>query len=94
MEERRLGNCWYNLKKKFKKYEGKALEEVEDEEDRKILEIIRRLDEEYNLRNSRIKVLQQAKQECNDAKEKNYEVRLLEEQVEEELKKRGKLHEE
>lgn len=39
-------------------------------------------------------VLEQAKQERDNAKEKNNEVRQLEEQVEEELKKRGKLHEE
>ena len=31
----------------MKKYEGKELEEIENEEDRKIVEIIRRLDEEY-----------------------------------------------
>ena len=52
-EERMLGNSLKNLRVKLKKYEGKELEEVEKEEDRKILEIIRRLDAEYNPRKSR-----------------------------------------
>ena len=34
----------------IKKYEGKELSSIEDEEDRKIVEIIRRLDREYGLK--------------------------------------------
>ena len=52
-EEKRLGIALTNLRVKIKQYEGKEIEEVEDEEDRRIIEIIRRLDEEYNPRKSR-----------------------------------------
>ena len=34
----------------LKKYEGQALEEIEDEEDRRIVEIIRNLDKEYGIK--------------------------------------------
>ena len=47
-EEKFLGEALMSLRRKLKKYEGKELEEVEDEEDRRILEIIGRLDAEYN----------------------------------------------
>ena len=48
MEEKRLGQALGNLRQKLKPYEGKKIEEIENEDDRKITEIIRRLDEEYN----------------------------------------------
>ena len=51
-EEKRLGEHLKNLRQKLKQYDGKKLEEVKDEEDRRILEIIRRLDKEYNLSES------------------------------------------
>ena len=46
-EEQKLGRALNTLRTKLKQYEGKKLEEVENEEDRRILEIIRRLDEGY-----------------------------------------------
>ena len=42
-----LGSKLFNLRKKIKKYEGKPIEEIENEVDRRIVEIIRRIDEEY-----------------------------------------------
>ena len=51
-EEKRLGVALENLRRKIKQYEGKEIEEVENEEDRRIIEIIRRLDEEFGLGNS------------------------------------------
>ena len=47
-KEKRLGHALGNLRQKLKQYEGKELEEVENEEDRRILEVVRRLDAEYN----------------------------------------------
>ena len=48
--EKKLGRNLSNLRSKIKKYEGKPLEEIENVEDRKIVEIIRYLDEQYNPR--------------------------------------------
>ena len=59
-----------------------------------ILEIIRRLDEEYNPRKSKNQILQQAKDNRDEAKEKNDKAKELEEQISEELKERGDIHEE
>ena len=46
--EKKLGSNLSNLKTKIKPYEGMPLEEIENEEDRRIVEIIRYLDEQYN----------------------------------------------
>ncbi len=46
-EEKELGAALNAIRIKMKQYKGKKLEEVENEEDRKVLEIIRRLGEEY-----------------------------------------------
>ena len=78
----------------MKQYEGQKLEEVENEEDRRILEIIRRLDEEYNPKKFKQKALQQAKQQRDEAKSKNNQAKELEQQVSEQLKKRGQVHDE
>ena len=40
------------LKKKMKKYNGVELKEIENKEDKKIVEIIRKLDDEYGLSSS------------------------------------------
>ena len=48
-EERQMGMILKNLRDYLKRYEEKKIEEVEDEEDRKVLEIIKKLDEEYGL---------------------------------------------
>ena len=61
------------------------------EEDRRIIEIVRRLEEEYNPKKIKLK---QAKQKRDDAREKNNKAKELEEQVSEQLKKRGQSHEE
>lgn len=48
--EKKLGQKLNNLKNnRIKKYDGKKVEEIESEEDRQIVEIVRRLDEEYGL---------------------------------------------
>lgn len=93
-EEKRLGRALGLLKQKMKQYEGQKLEEVENEEDRRILEIIRRLDEEYNPKKFKNKALQQAKQQRDEAKSKNNQAKELEQQVSEQLKKRGQVHDE
>ena len=46
-EEKRLGIALLNLRQKLKQYEGKKNEDIEDENVRKIAEIIEKLDEEY-----------------------------------------------
>ena len=51
--ERKLGEKLHTIRKKIKQYEGKSVEEIENEEDRRIVEIVRRLDEEYNYRKRR-----------------------------------------
>ncbi len=93
-EEKRLGSALSTLRKKLKKYEEKELEEVEDEEERRILEIVRKLDEKYNSRKVKQKNLQTVKQQRDKAKQKNEQAKEFEEQVSEELKKRGQVHEE
>jgi len=89
-EEKKLGVDLAHIRQKLKKYEGKELEEVENEEDRKVLEIVRRLDDEYNWKKNKNKDLQQAQQERDNSKATNDEAREFEIQVAEELKKRGK----
>ena len=48
-DEKNLGTKLNTIRTKIKPYEGMTLEEIENEEDRKIVEIIRHLDEEYGL---------------------------------------------
>ena len=80
--------------KTIKKYEGKELSSIEDEEDRKIVEIIRMLDNEYNSKKAK---LEKAKEERNKAKEKRDKAKeqegqaekILSEQVSEQLLKEG-----
>ena len=45
--EKSLGIKLANLRRTIKKFEGKTIEEIENEVDRKIVEIVRRMDEEY-----------------------------------------------
>ena len=47
--EKSLGDKLSKIRAKIKKYEGKAIEKIENEEDRKIVRIIRELDKEYGL---------------------------------------------
>ena len=47
--EKSLGNKLSKIRAKIKKYEGKSIEKIENEEDRKIVRIIRELDKEYGL---------------------------------------------
>ena len=93
-EEKRLGIALRNIRRKIKQYEGIKLEEVENEEDRKILEIVGRLDEEYNPQSAKNKKLQQSKQQRDEAKLKNNQAKKLEQQISEQLMKRGRNHEE
>ena len=93
-EEKRLASSLSNIRTKLKKYEGKESEEVENIEDREVLEIVRILDEEYNPKKNKIQFLQQAKATRDKAKNKNNEARKLEQQVSEQLMKRGKTYDE
>ena len=47
-DEKRLGVALNTIRKKLNQYEGIPIEQIEDEDDRKIVEIIDRLDREYN----------------------------------------------
>ena len=66
-KEKSLGTKLINIKTKIKPYEGMPLEEIKNEEDKKIVEIIRELDEEYGLGQS-LKNALEIKAWC----EKNY----------------------
>ena len=46
--EKQLSRKLNSVRTKIKKYEGKPIEEIENEEDRRIVEIVKSLDEEYN----------------------------------------------
>ena len=50
---KKLGIKLSSIRQKIKPYEGKAVEEIENTEDRRIVEIVRYLDEEYNYRKRR-----------------------------------------
>ena len=76
------------------KYKEVELEDIENEEDRKIVEIIRKLDEEYNPKIIKQQALSKAKKERDSAKQRNKDAIELEQQVEAQLNERGKNHEE
>ena len=90
-EEKRLASSLRNIRTKLKKYEGKEPEEIENIEDREVLEMVRNLDEKYNPKKA---LLQQAKATRDKAKYQNNEARKLEQQVSEQLMKRGKTYDE
>ena len=86
-EERKLANKLNKIRIKIiKKYEGKELSSIEDEEDRKIVEIIRMLDNEYNSKKAK---LEDAKGKRDKAKEQKKQAETLSEQVSEQLLKEG-----
>ena len=94
-KEKKLGSTLGWIRGRIlKQYEEKSLEQIDNEEDRKIVEIVRRLEEEYNPKVIKQKELAQAKKERDSAKQKNKEAIELEQQVEEQLNERGKNHEE
>ena len=68
--EKQLGKKLSNIRQNvLKKYEGQKLEEIKDEEDRKIAEIIRRLDEEYKISlKDKMEMKKQAEMENEAAK--------------------------
>ena len=79
-EERALAIKLKNIRTNIiKKYDGKELSSIEDEEDRKIVEIIRMLDNEYNSKKAK---LEDAKGKRNKAKEKKDKAKKQEEQAE------------
>ena len=90
-EEKKLGQALHNLRTKMRKYDGQEIANIQNEEDRNILEIIDRLDREYN--SKKIK-LNSAKNSRDSAKIKNNQAKELERKVSEQLKKRGQAHEE
>ena len=47
-EEKKLGRDLANIRKKMKQYEGQDIENITNKEDRQILEILERIDKEYN----------------------------------------------
>ena len=75
-------------RKVLEEYIGRPIEEVPEEYREKIAKL-----RSYGLGNARTK-LSQAKQQRDEAKAKNNQTRELEHQVSEQLKKRGKNHEE
>ena len=93
-EEKKLGQALSRIRTIIKQYEGKEINEIENIEDRKIIEKIRKLDEEYNPKKAKTQVLQQAKATRDKAKYQNNEARKLEQQVSEQLMKRGKTYDE
>ena len=90
-EEKKLGLALQHIRRKMKQYEGQEIADIQNEEDRQTLEIISRLDREYN--SKKIK-LNSAKNSRDSAKIKNDQAKELERQVSEQLKKRGQAHEE
>ena len=90
-EEKRLGRALATLRTKMKQYEGQEKSSIPNEEDRRTLEIIERLDNEYNPKKAR---LREAKADRDSAELKNEQAKELEEQVSKRLEKRGKTHEE
>ena len=66
--EKSLGQKLSMIRKKIKQYEGKQIKEIENEEDRQIVEIIRRLDEEYN--SKKLKARDIGIQGCNATQER------------------------
>ena len=90
-EEKKLGTALVELRRKMKQYEGQEIANIQNEEDRQILEILEMLDREYN--SKKIK-LNNAKNSRDSAKIKNDQAKELERQVSEQLKKRGQAHEE
>ncbi len=58
--EKYLGVKLADLRKRIKKYEGKTIEEIENEVDKRIVEIVRRIDKEYNPRNRTSKEIARA----------------------------------
>ena len=90
-EEKKLGEVLAKLRIKMKQYEGKEISQIQNKEDRQILEIIERLDKEYNYK--KIK-LNNAKNGRDSAKIKNDQEKEKEEQLSEKLRKRGRTHEE
>ena len=85
-EERGLAIKLNVIRRTIRKYEGKELSSIEDEEDRKIVEIIRRLDNEYNSKKAKLK---DAREKRNKAKERKKQAETLSEQVSEQLLKEG-----
>ena len=89
-EEKKLGKALATLRTKIKEYEEKDIEEIENEEDRRVVEIIRRLYNEYNPRKMKLKEVKKGR---DAAKEKNDKAKEMESQVFCELQKRGKADE-
>ncbi len=85
-EEKRLGQALCNIRNKIKKYEGQEISKIENEEDRKILEIIERLDNEYNPKKAKLK---DAKEKRDAAKKRKEQAEILNKQVSDQLLKEG-----
>ena len=66
--EKSLGIKLNSIRTKIKEYEGKPLEEIKNKEDRQIVEIIRKLDEEYKLGDS-LKSALEIKEWCETTNE-------------------------
>lgn len=89
-EERKQGLRLKELKRKLKKYDNFELEEIENKEDRRVAEIIRRVDYEYN--GKKLKISRQQNEHAQ-AKKLNEHTTELEQGFSTELKKRGRQHE-
>ena len=89
-EEAKLYNRWIHSKERetLEEYAERPIEEVPEEYREKVARL-----REFGLGMKQSK-LSNAKKQRDDAKEKNDKAKNLENQVEEQLKKRGKNHEE
>ena len=85
-EEKRFGITLKSIRAKMKKYEGREISSIENEEDRRILEIIERLDNEYNPKKAKLK---DAKEKRDAAKKRKEQAEILNKQVSDQLSKEG-----
>ena len=76
-EEKKFGQALSGIRTKMKQYEGKEIADIQNEEDRKTLEIIKRLDREYGVGES-VKNVLKIEKWCkeNYGEKERYERRL------------------
>ena len=89
-EEKDLGIKLKYLRKKIKKYKGQDITNIQDEEDRQIIEIIERLDREYRKRDGSKKRKSKEIAEATISSIKDVELADKEEQVLKALVEKGK----
>ncbi len=83
--ERKLGWKLIAYHTAYKKYEGVPLEEIEDEVDRRVVEVLRRIDEQYNPNRVKQQQLASARAARDSAEEKHEQAVALETEVQEQV---------